>query len=77
MYKLPKPTSTTGKSTNKGAPLVVLVTCVGGAFVAYLIGFLTFAQQHPIHWGLAIAGGVAGWFIGKLIYRLRGDTDII
>jgi hypothetical protein len=77
MYKLPKSTSTTGKSTNKGTPLVVLLASAGGAFLAYLIGFLTFVQQHPIHWGLAILGGVGGWFVGKLIYRLRGETDII
>jgi hypothetical protein len=67
----------TPKPSSKGTPLLVLATTAGGAFLTYITGFLTFQGQHPIHWGLAIGGGVVGWLIGKLIYRLRGETDII
>ena len=64
-------------SSQEGIPLVVFVSAAGGGILAYLIGQLTFLQQHPIHWLLAIIGGIIGWFLGKLIYRLRGETDII
>ena len=77
MPKFNKPPATTTKSSSRGTPLIVLITLAGGAFLFYIIGFLAFINQHPIHWGLAILGGVVGWLIGKLIYRLRGETDII
>ena len=77
MFKINKLTKTAPKSSSKGTPLIVLLTLVGGAFLFYIIGFLALLNQHPIHWGLSIVGGVVGWLIGKLIYRLRGETDII
>lgn len=77
MFKINKLTRTARKSSSKGTPLIVLLTLVGGAFLFYIIGFLALLNQHPIHWGLSIVGGVVGWLIGKLIYRLRGETDII
>ena len=64
-------------SPPSGIPLIVLVSAAGGGILAYLIGQLTFLQQHPIHWLLAMVGAIAGWFLGKLIYRLRGEVDII
>lgn len=77
MPKFKKPSATTLKSSSRGTPLIVLATTAGGVFLSYIIGYLTFLGQHPIHWGLAIGGGIVGWLIGKLIYRLRGETDII
>lgn len=77
MYKINRPAKSTLKPSNRGTPLIVLIALVGGAFLFYIIGFLALLNQHPIHWGLSIVGGVVGWLIGKLIYRLRGETDII
>ncbi len=77
MYKINRISTTAPKSSSKGTPLVVLATLAGGSLLGYLIGQLAFLYQHPIHWGLGIAGGVVGWLVGKLIYRLRGETDII
>ena len=77
MPKVIKPMPTKPKNFNKGIPLIVLATMVSGAFLAYFVGFMTFWQQHPIHWLLAIVGGVIGWLTGRFIYRLRGETDIL
>ena len=77
MPKYKNPSATTPKSSSRGTPLVVLATMAGGMFLSYIVGYLTFLYQHPIHWGMAIGGGIVGWLIGKLIYRLRGETDII
>lgn len=77
MSKVNRISTTTLKPSSKGTPLVVLATLTGGALLGYLIGQLAFLYQHPIHWGLGIGGGIVGWLAGKLIYRLRGETDII
>ncbi len=69
--------STKSGSAQNGAPLIVFVSAAGSGILAYLIGQLTFLQQHPIHWLMAIIGSIVGWFIGKFIYRLRGEEDII
>ncbi len=71
------PTAGTARSPGKGTPLVVLATLAGGSVLGYFIGQLAFLYQHPIHWGLGIVGGAVGWLTGKLIYRLRGEQDII
>lgn len=49
MSKFKKPSATTPKSSSRGTPLVVLATMAGGAFLAYIVGYLTFLYQHPIH----------------------------
>ncbi len=77
MIKTTKPATQTPKPSGKGTPLVVLATLAGGSVLGYFIGQLAFLYQHPIHWGLGIAGGAVGWLTGKLIYRLRGEQDII
>lgn len=75
--KLNRSHGTKSGSSQDGIPLVMFVTATGSGIFAYLIGQLIFLQQHPIHWLLAIIGGIVGWFLGKLIYRLKGETDII
>lgn len=77
MFKVNKSPVTKRKSSDRGTPLVVLATLASGAILFYLIGQLAFLYQHPIHWGLSIVGGVVGWLIGRLIYHMRGETDII
>ena len=72
-----KPLTTTRGSADKGTPLIVLATIVAGAILSYFTGLLMFLGQHPTHWFLAFVGGIVGWLIGKLIYRLRGERDII
>lgn len=73
--KRPRPTI---KPRDRGLPLLILATLSGGAFLGYFTGELALVHiAHPIHWLVAAAGGLAGWLIGKLIYRLRGYIDII
>ena len=78
MSKSTKQSRPATKPKDRGLPLLILATLSGGAFLGYLTGELALARNaHPIHWLVAAAGGLAGWLIGKLIYRLRGYIDII
>jgi hypothetical protein len=77
MSKWNKLRESTPKSSSKGTPLIVLAALATGAISFYFIGFLALQYKHPIHWALAIVGGIVGWLLGKLIYRLRGETDIL
>ena len=77
MFNTSKSVTTGHKSTSGGTSFLVFIAVVSGAFLSYFIGFLVFLNQHPIHWAMSIVGGVVGWLIGKLIYRARGEKDII
>jgi len=53
-------------------------------WVLILSGFLVFyfgsqavtaEDAHLWHWGLALLGGVAGWFVSTLIQRLRSGSQ--
>ena len=57
-------------------PVVVYMWAFGLTFISYLIaesGFRT-TWPHPIHWLLALAGGILGIGAGWLWYRWRGDV---
>jgi hypothetical protein len=58
----------------EGIPVVVAFALMGGALLGYLAGETGWALSvHPIHWSVAAVGGLAGWLVGKLLYRWRGD----
>lgn len=57
-------------------PVVVYLWSIGLGGFGYFIGETAFrtTQPHPIHWLLAVLGGIAGVGIGWLWYRWRGDV---
>ena len=66
------------KAKREGAdwPVVVYLWAVGLAFLGYLTGETVFrtTQPHPIHWLVALIGGISGIGLGWLWYRWRGDV---
>ncbi len=71
MSKLKKP-------KDRGIPLLILLALSAGAFLGYFSSEIALAHDpHPMHWLVAALGGFTGWLIGKLIYKLRGEVDIM
>ena len=56
-------------------PVVIYMWGFGLAGFGYLLGETVFriTQPHPIHWLLALIGGIFGLAVGWLWYRWRGD----
>jgi hypothetical protein len=56
--------------------VVVYMWAFGFADLDYLIGETVFrtTQPHPIHWMVALIGGISGVGTGWLWYRWRGDV---
>jgi hypothetical protein len=47
---------------------------MGLGFLSYIIARIALdGYPHPIHWLIALAGGIAGIGVGWLWYRWRGD----
>lgn len=66
----------------KATPLKIRVTAPGsliaviGLFVGFFGGYVgsrLLVEPHPLHWLSAFIAAVAGYIIGMLIYRWRGD----
>lgn len=54
-------------------PLQALAGLVTTAFPAYIVAEATINDRlHPLHWLVALAGGLLGYIAGLLIYRRRG-----
>lgn len=59
----------------KDWPVVVYVGMIGIGFLGYVIGRIALdGYPHPIHWASGLIGAVAGFFMGWLWYRWRGDV---
>ncbi|HEX9798269.1 MAG TPA: hypothetical protein VGA52_14910 [Anaerolineales bacterium] len=57
-----------------GPALIVVFGVVAGTMSGYLLGETGWAASgHPNHWGVAVAGGIAGWLAGKIYFRGRSD----
>ncbi len=55
-------------------PLVVYFGIFGLGFLSYVIARIALdGYPHPIHWASGLIGAVAGFFVGWLWYRWRGD----
>ena len=55
-------------------PAVVYFWIFGMIFVSYIVGRIAFdGFPHPLHWTIAIAGGLLGIPIGWMWYRWKGD----
>ena len=55
-------------------PAVVYLWAMGLGFITYIIARIALdGFPHPIHWLMALAGGIAGIGVGWLWYRWRGD----
>lgn len=56
-------------------PAVVYFWSFGLAILSYAVARAVLdGQPHPYHWGVALAGGLAGIPVGWLWYRWRGDV---
>ncbi len=65
---------TRSKIKQDGLPLVVVLAVGAGLLLGYLVAETALVvQPHPLHWGAALLGGVAGWALGKVYYKFRGD----
>ena len=54
-------------------PLQALAGLVAMAFPAYIVAEATINERlHPLHWLVAVAGGLIGYIAGLLMYRRRG-----
>lgn len=73
---MPKKRSNQKVKEEKEWPVVVYLSAFGLTGFGYLIGETVFrtSQPHPIHWLLAVIGGISGIGIGWLWYRWRGDV---
>lgn len=55
--------------------MVVYVGMIGTGFLGYVIVRIALDEySHPIHWASGLIGAVAGFFVGGLWYRWRGDV---
>jgi len=55
--------------------VVVYVGIFETGFLGYVIGKIVLdGYPHPIHWASGLIGAVAGFFVGWLWYRWRGDV---
>lgn len=55
-------------------PLVVYLWSIGLGFMSYVVTRIALdGYPHPIHWASGLIGAVAGFFVGLLWYRWRGD----
>ena len=63
------------EKTRQEWPLVVYIWMFGLGLLGYLfVGLILLnSQPHPLHWLSGLIGAVAGYFIGWLWYRWRGD----
>jgi hypothetical protein len=61
------------KKVRDGLPFIVIVSIGALAVVSYFAGYVLVPDAHPLHWLLALVGGLAGWGVGELYYRTRGD----
>jgi hypothetical protein len=60
--------------TKKEWPLVVYFWIVGLGFMSYVVTRIALdGYPHPIHWASGLVGAIAGYFIGWIWYRWRGD----
>ncbi|NOY99486.1 MAG: hypothetical protein GXP40_09870 [Chloroflexi bacterium] len=75
MSKKAKKRSTKKKQRQEdGLPMIVFVLLAGGGLLGFLGGETIFyTRPHPVHWATALAVALAGYLIGLVIYRLRGD----
>ena len=73
---MPKKRSEQKDQKEKELPVVIYMWAFGLAGFGYLIGETVFrtTQPHPIHWLLALIGGISGIGVGWLWYRWRGDV---
>lgn len=63
-----------GEST----PLVVVFLSMTGSGLGMLIGMLVWVGQSTVlHFVPVLPLGIAGYGLGKLIYRMRGYRDIL
>ena len=73
---MPKKSSKQKVTEKREWPAVVYLWACGLAVFGYLIGETVFrtTQPHPIHWLLALIGGISGIGAGWLWSRWRGDV---
>jgi len=68
-----KPNDLIVKKKN-GLPVVIFVWIIGLTFLGYLIGRIVLdTYPHPYHWASALLGGVIGFVVGWIMYKLKGD----
>lgn len=53
--------------------ITVYVTAFMFGVVGYLGGQFALDEIHPLHWLTGILGIVLGYFVGRKIYRSKGD----
>jgi hypothetical protein len=63
--------SHTKQAANDLTLLTVALTGVGFILFYFASQAFTPEDAHLIHWGLAGAGAIAGWFIGLIVERVR------
>jgi hypothetical protein len=55
-------------------PVVVYFATFGLGVMSYVIARIALdGYPHPIHWASGLIGAVAGFFLGWVWYRRRGD----
>jgi len=63
------------KKARQDWPLVIYVWIMVLGVLGYLVvgEIILGARPHPLHWLAGLLGGVAGYFVGWVWYRWRGD----
>ena len=74
MSKSVKRASDSKKKARQAWPLVVYAWIFGAGLLGYFVARVVLvAGPHPLHWVSGLAGAVAGYWVGWLWYRWRGD----
>lgn len=74
--EMPKKRSKQNVKEKTEWPVVVYMWALGLAGFSYQIGETVFrtTQPHPVHWLLALIGGICGLATGWIWYHWRGDV---
>lgn len=74
MSKADKRKIVVSKKARQYTPVIVYFGVLGVAFLSYVVARIALAAYpHPVHWASAVAGAIAGYFLGWAWYRWRGD----
>jgi hypothetical protein len=64
-----------GKKVRQETPMVVWLWVMVLGFGSYVVIRIALdGYPHPIHWAFGASGCVAGYFLGWLWYRWKGDV---